>query len=392
MPRHHQVIVLGLGAMGSAAIYQLAKRGIDVLGLDQFAPPHELGSSHGETRITRLACAEGAQYYPLAKRSHEIWRELERELVVELLHQNGMLMIAAPGDHSPAHGVSNFLRATVDVAKASGVSFELLSGSQVRQRFPAFRARNNDEAYYDQVSGFVRPERCIESQLIRARALGAALQVNETATRIEQTGQEVLVVTDKGEYRASQLIVAAGAYLPGLLRERGVKRNFTVTRQVLFWFKAGTKEHHRQFTPDKCPVFIWQLAGASIFYGFPSIGGLEDGVKVATECNTVTSASDVDRTVSPEEIRAMFNTYVAPTFPGLSRECVKAKVCLYTQVDGARFIIDRHPAHERIIIASPCSGHGFKHSAAIGELLARMAVGECSAPPEFCLGYGARED
>jgi len=155
----YDAIVLGLGAMGSAATYQLARRGAKVLGIDQFAPPHELGSSHGETRITRIACGEGPEYAAFARRSHEIWRELEAELGVELLTQNGFLAISGKGERAANHGVSQFLDATVAAAKAAHVSYELLDTAAIRSRFPAFNVADGDAAYHDSVGGFVRPER-----------------------------------------------------------------------------------------------------------------------------------------------------------------------------------------------------------------------------------------
>jgi len=381
------VIVLGLGAMGAASVYQPAKRGAKVLGIDQYAPPHTLGSSHGESRVTRIACAEGPHFTPLARRSHEIWKELEAETGKSLLTENGMLMIAPPGEHQEAHGTNNFLKATLDIARTWDVPHEKLDTAQLRARFPAFAIRDGDEGYLDRVSGFVRPEACIEAQLTLARKLGAALHLDEKAIEIDQDGDEAVVVTDKGTYRARQLIVAAGAYLPTLLNSEALNAHFRVTRQVFFWFKARDAASHRQFAPDRCPVFVWQLKGQTIFYGFPALGDLSEGLKIATEYDAPTSARGVDRTVSAPEIRHMYETFVKPSFPGLSDECVRTEVCLYTEVKGARFLIDRHPEHDRIIIASPCSGHGFKHSAAIGELLSRMALGECGTLPEFRFDY-----
>jgi len=170
--------------------------------------------------------------------------------------------------------------------------------------------------------------------------------------------------------------VAAGAWLPGMLKPDLASR-FMVTRQVLYWFRARSEGAHALFSPGRFPVYIWQLPAPQSIYGFPATGGLEDGVKLATEqYDVATTPESVSRTVGPDEVREMYETYVEPFFPGLSPVCVRHKVCLYTWVDGARFIIDRHPDMDRVIVASPCSGHGFKHSAAIGELLAQMALGE----------------
>ena len=182
--------------------------------------------------------------------------------------------------------------------------------------------------------------------------------------------------TDKGTYHAKELIVAAGPWLPGLLQP-ALAGHFKVTRQVLYWFRAKSAREHAQFSPERFPVYIWQSPAPQPIYGFPAIGSLEEGVKLATEQDDMTTTPDaVARTVGPQEIREMYETYVGPYFPGPVAVCVKHKVCLYTQVDGARFIIDRHPDADRVIVASPCSGHGFKHSAGIGELLAQMALGE----------------
>lgn len=374
MPDAYDAIVLGLGAMGAAATYQLARRGAAVLGIDRYAPPHELGSTHGDTRITRIACGEGPEYSAFAVRSHEIWRQLETETGETLLTQNGILVLFGPGQRAPSHGVPQFLEATVDAARKAGLAYEILDTATIRRKYPALKVADGDEAYHDEVSGFVRPERCIAVQLGKARALGADLRLNERVGSFRQDGQAVTVTTDKGTYRARQLILTLGAWLPGFLPP-ALAGAFKVTRQVLYWFRARDGEAHAQFSPDRFPVYIWQLPRPQVIYGFPATGGLEEGVKVATEQELVTTTADtVDRTVSPAETRDMYETYVAPFFPGLSPACVKAKVCLYTGVGRARFIIDRHPDCERIIVASPCSGHGFKHSAAIGELLAEMAL------------------
>ena len=222
----------------------------------------------------------------------------------------------------------------------------------------------------------MRPERCVTAQLQKAKALGADLHLNETVISFDQTGGSVTVKTDKDTYHAKELIVAAGPWLPDFLKP-ALARQFKVTRQVLYWFRAKGAREHAQFSPERFPVYIWQLPAPQPIYGFPATGGLEEGVKLATEQDHTTTTPDtVARAVGPDEIREMYETYVGPYFPGLSPICVRHKVCLYTQVDRARFIIDRHPDADRVIVASPCSGHGFKHSAGVGELLAQMALGE----------------
>lgn len=374
MAKTYDVIVLGLGAMGAAAIYQLALRGASVLGLDQFTPPHEQGSSHGDTRITRLACGEGPHYTPFAQRSHQIWRSLEEEAGRPLLSQNGVVVIAGAGEVAPTHGVARFLDATVQSAKRWNLEHEVIDGAEISRRFPAFAVAADDQAYYDRWGGFVRPENCIAAQLSRARARGAELAMGEKVRSFRQEKGNVVVDTAQGTYRAAKLIVAAGAWLPRFL-EPALARQFGVTRQVLYWFQAKSPAEHARLAPEHCPVFIRQPTNAPGFYGFPAIGSFEEGVKIATEGHDVVDPDKVDRTVAPREIKAMAEIF-RPFLPGLSDRCLKAKVCLYTEVNGARFILDRLPGSENIIVASPCSGHGFKHSGGIGDVLAQMALGE----------------
>jgi sarcosine oxidase len=371
----YDAIVLGLGAMGSAALYQLSLRKASVLGIDQFHPPHELGSSHGDTRITRIACGEGMEYSAFATRSHAIWRDLERQTGRTLMTQNGLLVISGQGERSTVHGVPEFLQNTVDAANAAGVPFEMLTGREARRRFPALNLRDDDNVYFDKVGGFVRPETCVQTQLEFAQANGAEVHVNEAVTAFEQRGELVHVKTARGTYTARRLIVAAGAYLPDLLAEAH-RDQFTVRRQVLYWFRAKD-ESFDDFRPEKLPVYIWKLPAAEGVYGFPAAHGREDGVKIATgQFIEATTAQTVDRTVSAQEAAAMYQTYVAPYFPAVLPTPIRTKVCLYTCTPGSRFVIDRHPEHDRVIIASPCSGHGFKHSAGIGDALAQMALGE----------------
>jgi sarcosine oxidase len=374
--------------MGAAATYQLARRGARVLGIDRYSPPHEFGSTHGDTRVTRVACGEGPEYSVFAARSHQIWRELEAELGMDLFTQNGLLVLFGPGERAANHSVADFRGATVDAAKKAKLDYEILDTAQIRQRYPAFNVADGDEAYHDDVGGFVRPERCVTAQLQKAKALGADLHLNETVISFDQAGGSVTVKTDKDTYHAKELIMAAGSWLPDFLKP-ALAGQFKVTRQVLYWFQAKGAAEHAQFSPERFPVYIWQVPAPQPIYGFPATGGLEEGVKIATEQNHSTTTPDtVARAVGPDEIREMYETYVGPYFPGLSPTCVKHKVCLYTQVDRARFIIDRHPDADRVIVASPCSGHGFKHSAGIGELLAQMALGEKHQDiARFAFGY-----
>jgi len=375
MPAEFDVIIVGLGAMGSAASYQLAKRGAKVLGLDRYSPPHRFGSTHGETRITRIACGEGLEYTALAVRSNELWREIERESGADLLTQNGFASIAGKKRAAKA-GNAEFLEVTIAAAKAACIEYEILDGKDFRRRFPAFNIKDDDTVYFDRVGGFLRPEACVETQLRLAQSKSAAIHLNERALSFEETGNGVRVKTDSGEYVAKTLIVSAGPWLSEFLDSVPMP-GLKITRQIVCWYPVKDSARFEDFQPARFPVFVWQVPAQQISYGFPALGGPKDGVKISTEqYDVAVDPDDMDRTVSAAEQAALYEEYVEPYFPGLDRECVRSDVCLYTSVPDSRFVIDRHPTHSRVIVASPCSGHGFKHSAAIGEALAQMALGE----------------
>jgi sarcosine oxidase len=366
------VIVIGLGAVGSATAFQLAKRGAKVLGIDRFAPPHKHGSSHGETRITRLACGEGSVYTQFARRSHEIWRELERETGKQLLLQNGLLVISGKGQRASAHGNPSFLQASIDAAVENGVAHEVLFDAAIRQRFPAFKIANGDSAYYEPESGILFPEHGVDVQLKAAARHGARLQTNEVVERFEARKDGVEVVTNKATYIGDKIVVSVGPWLPDLL-PKSLSRKFTIRRQVLLWFALKDGEPTDRYKPDAFPVFYWQLPRKQALYGFPWIGTDEPAIKVATEqYDATTTAQTIDRNVTPEEIAAVYNEYVADFMPGVSPRCIKSATCMYTCTEDTHFVIDTLPGEPRVLVASPCSGHGFKHSPAIGEGIAEL--------------------
>ncbi len=366
-------IVLGLGAMGSAALYHLARKSGRVLGLDRYSPPHALGSTHGDTRITRLAIGEGAQYTPLALRSHELWRELEEETGKTLLTTNGGLIISSPVKTSRTH-VENFFQNTLDAARRFGIAHEVLNAEEIRRRFPPFKVADDEQGYLEKESGFVRPEECVGAYLSAAERRGAEIHRDENALAFHASATGVSVTTDRGTYAAETLIIAAGLWLPGLIGPE-LARNFTVYRQTLFWFEI--EGPLTPFLAEHYPVFIWELQGRQQgIYGFPAIDGAGGGIKIATEqYQGATSPDAVRRDVTPGEMRAMYADNVVPYISGVAGNCVKAVTCLYTVTPDFGFVIDRHPQYERVIVASPCSGHGFKHSPAIGEVLAELSTG-----------------
>ncbi len=376
MRAEFDAIVIGLGAMGSSAVYQLAKRGAKVLGIDRYSPPHRFGSTHGESRITRIACGEGLEYTPLALRSNELWREIERESGATLFTQNGFVSIAGKNERAAKAGNAEFLEVTIAAAKAAGIEYEIFGGKDFRKRFPAFGVKDSDTVYYDRVGGFLRPEACVEAQLRLAKARGATINTCEQVLSYHAAGDTVRVKTSKDEYAAKNIVIAAGPWLAGLMDAK-LMPGLKVTRQIVCWFRVKDSARFQDFQPAHFPTFVWQVPAPQIIYGFPAFGGPEQGVKISTEqYDFAVTPETVERSVSDAEQAALFEEYVEPYFPGLERTCVRSDVCLYTSVPDSRFVIDRHPASSRVIVASPCSGHGFKHSAAIGEAVAQMALGE----------------
>ena len=366
--RRTEVIVVGLGGMGSATCFQLAAHGVSVIGFDRYAPPHAYGSTHGDTRVTRLAVGEGLEYVPLVRRSHELWREIEEQTGAQLLTRSGGLVLA--------HAGSPFLEQTRAVAHQQQIEHEDLSSAELRQRFPMFAVDQGTEGYYEPEAGYVRPEDAVRAQLDLARRHGAQLQLGERVVEWTASTSGVTVTTAAGTYGAQQLVLCAGAWIAQLFPEGA--DIFAVYRQLLFWFPI--REGYAQLRDS--PIFVWELAGdkqdfAHLVgcYGFPAVDGPAGGVKVATESYDRTTAPDgKQHPATAAEIAEMYERYVAPHLPWLGAEPVRTVSCLYTNTRGSRFVIDRHPAHEAVLIVSPCSGHGFKHSAAIGESVAQWVT------------------
>ncbi len=369
MTRSSDVIVVGLGAMGSATLYQLARRGVSVIGIDRFSPPHERGSSHGESRITRQAIGEGEEYVPFALRSHEIWRELEADTGRSLFSPIGGLIIGRRTD-AGLHGHADFIGRTIAAARRFDIMHEVLTASEVTKRFPQFQLAGDETCYYEPGAGFLRPELCVEAQLDRARALGADIRTGETVTSMTADAASVTVVTSAGTYRAAHLVVAAGPWVLQLLGGPYAKL-LRVFPQTFYWFDP---DDAAAFAPGRFPIFIWRHGAGEDdhFYGFPVVG---DGMKIATEQFARTADPDAVRaTPSETDARQLYETQIRGRLLGVSPRCVHTTTCLYTVAPGFGFVIDRHPEWERVLVASPCSGHGFKHSAAIGEALAERAI------------------
>jgi sarcosine oxidase len=370
------VLVVGLGAMGSAALYQLARLGARAIGIDRFDPPHDKGSSHGDTRITREAIGEGRDFVPLILRSNQIWEELEAATGRSLLTRNGALILASQSVSGNHHGSTSFVQDTISTATEFGIAHETLGAEEIRRRYPQFKLSGDEVGYFEAGAGFLRPEACIETQLNLARQLGAKVFSSEIVLDIKQAERgTVEVQTDRSTYSAARAIVTAGPWIEKMLGAE-YARYFRIYRQVLCWFALA--RNAEQYTPSRFPVFIWIVGNRprDMLYGFPAIDGPQGGLKVASEQYEATvDPNEVARTVSEQGVAAMYGEYIAPRFPDVSGECLRAATCLYTVTPDAKFIVDKFRNWENVVFASACSGHGFKHSAAIGESLALWALG-----------------
>jgi len=371
MQQRCNVAVLGLGAMGAATAYQLAKAGVDVIGIDRYDPPHTQGSSHGDTRITRLSAGEGPQYLPLVRSSQRIWRELEALSGESLFEQCGVLVMTSSHAYDP-EDVYDFTHQTIALARAYGVRHEVLAAAAIRERFPQFApVLDSAIGYFEPEGGFVRPERCIAVQLKLARQHGARLLTHETVTQLQAHGDQVQITTDKGSIIADKVVVSAGMWSADLLGAP-FSDLLRVCRQKLFWFEL---QHEAAFAaPSPSFILIHGPGDADVNYGFPPLPG-ENSMKVATEQYLETSAADrLDRTITAREEQEMFRTQVQGRIAGLTPKVVKSSVCAYTVTPDCHFIIDEHPHLKNVTVVSACSGHGFKHSAGLGLALAQHCI------------------
>ena len=382
-------IVVGLGAMGSATLLQLARRGQRVLGLDRWDPPHANGSTHGDTRITRCAIGEGEDYVPLALRSHEIWREIEAETGADLLTQCGALILAPREGTAVVHGKQGFVRRTIQAAERFGIPHEVLDADEAMRRFPQFHLAGDELVYFEPGGGYVRPERCVAAELELARRHGARVQPNTQVTSILRDGSGVRVGTAAGEsFVAAEAVLAAGAWSPGLAGPT-LAPHMGVTRQVLHWFQPADPA---AFAPERCPVYIWTYGNRPEqgFYGFPVPPGTA-GVKIAMEqyLATVPDPDQLRREVTAAEAEAMHADHLATRLPGLLPGALRSVVCPYTMTADGDFLVARLPENDRVLLVSACSGHGFKHSAGLGEAVAKRLTGEGAGLEAFAAGRPA---
>jgi len=357
----YDVIVVGLGAMGSAAAYQLASRGARVLGLEAFDRAHELGSSGGLTRIIRLAYFEHPAYVPMLKAAWELWPRIQEEA------DTGQLIEVTGGVYVGRRG-SDVLDGSLKSAQTHGLAHELLDAAEARARFPAIELDDDMQALHEPLAGILFPDRCITAHTLLAERNGAELHFGERVMGWSSGDGGVTVTTNAGTYEADKLVVAAGAWLPKLAPELNLP--LTVERNALFWYEPTARPEI--FEPDQLPVWILELNEDYAFYGFPSLPG--QGVKVARHHGGRTVDPDaIDREATATDEQPV-REYMARYMPLANGRRLDSRVCMYTNTPDFNFILDVHPDDPRVVIASPCSGHGFKFSNIIGSMVADLAL------------------
>ena len=367
--RAHDVIVLGLGGMGSAAAYHLARRGQRVLGLDRFTPVHDRGSSHGGSRLVRRTYWEAPDYIALAERSYELWRELERSSGEELLVITGGLLLGSPE--------CRMLAGAQAAARQWDLDHELLTAADVRRRFPTLAPAPDTVAFYEPTGGVVRPEAVVAAHLRLAGAAGAELHFGEPAATWSVTpGGGVTVATDRATYRADRLVICPGAWATPLLGEIGVP--FAVQRLVETWFQP--KGGVTPFFPDRHPWWLWDVGSAShqlgfpgFLYGLPALDGPDGGVKLSQVSEEPCTAETVDRVVSAAEVEQVA-AILRPRLGVPLCRLVRASVCMWTNTPDHHFVLATHPQHPEVVVAAGCSGHAFKSIPVIGEIVADLAL------------------
>ena len=346
-------IIVGLGGMGSAAAYHLASRGQRVLGIDQFSPPHERGSSHGASRIIRLAYYEHPSYVPLLRRSYELWRQLERESGNALLRITGSLDASAPDGRIFAGSLAS--------CREHGLEHEVLTSAQISARFPGYQLPDGFMGVFQPEGGMLDPERCVAAHLRLAEQRGATIRRDEEVLEVSANS----VRTAKGVYSAPRVVISAGSWAA---RIAGLDGLAVPERQVVGWFATDRAD---AFAPERFPVFNIDVEEGH-YYGFPLDA---DGVKIGRyhhRGETVDPAS-YDRAIHPED-EAALRPFMTRYLPRASGKMVKAQTCLFTNSPDEHFIIDRSRDSASVIVAAGFSGHGFKFCSVVGEILADLAM------------------
>jgi sarcosine oxidase len=360
------VIVIGLGGFGSAALWRLAHLGVDVAGVERHGIGHHLGSSHGTTRLFRIACQEHPGLAPVALKSLELWAGLGDQTGERLVRQSGCLSVGAP-DSLPVRG-------TIAAAAAAGLPVDELSNAKLLDRQPQYAGLTPaDVGVWDPGAGICYPERNVRAHTAAAQRLGADVYPHTMVTGIEADQDGVTVHTPTVDLRAAQVVVAAGAWLgtlvPGLW--------LAPRRAPQYWFRPRDPQSD-EFTLDRFPAFIWERHDGVGLWGHGSAEdfGIKIGLGPAATDRTAIDPEELDRYIHLDTDVDELTAQVARAMPGLEPRPAKVIACMITDSADGQFLVGRLPGQPRVVVAGGDSGHGFKHAAGVGELVAQIVAGE----------------
>jgi sarcosine oxidase len=364
------VIVVGVGGMGSAACYHLARRGVRVLGLEQFDIPHNKGSSHGYSRMIRTAYYEHPNYVPLLQRAFKLWKQLEDESLLKILHVTGGLYMGNPNGEIVAGSLAS--------SQTHGLAYELHTHADLSNFFPQFRVPDDFVGLFEYQAGFLIPELAIGAHVDLAMRHGATIHGNEPVLRWRSDNNGATVTTARQTYHAEKVVFCGGAWSDKLVTDLRVK--LLVTRQVMGWVQPLRRDY---FQFGVLPVWAIDNNDGTLYYGFP-LTPESPGLKVAHHGpGPATDPDTINRTPGADDQQS-FRVAIQRHLPAADGPLVSMRICMYTNSPDHHFILDRHPAHPRVTIACGFSGHGFKFCSVIGEALADLAThGRSELPIEF---------
>lgn len=370
MNTHYDVIVMGVGAMGSAALHALAKRGYNVCGIEQFGIAHDKGSSHGESRLIRKAYFEHPDYVSLLHSSYDQWEQLEKRSKEKLFDKNGLLLAGEPD--------STLIQGLKSCYSQHDLPHEKLNPTDAQKRWPNINLPEDVEIYYDPIAGYLHVENCVREFCRLAKQNGADIFNGEKVIRWQADSKNaVTATTDKRKITADRLIITCGAWASDALETLDL--TLDIWRKVLYWYNTSDL---KKFQPGSFPSFFIETDKGG-FYGFPAIS--PEGVKIAEHYHkhSISHPDQLNRGVREREDTPVSN-FVAQTFPLLHSSPHKSVVCMYTMSEDEHFIIDHHPDHKNVVIGTGFSGHGFKFSPVIGNILADLAInGSTEYPMDF---------
>ncbi len=372
----YDVIVIGLGAMGSATVYQLSKTNLKVLGIDRYFPPHIWGSSHGESRITRQTIGEDERYIPLVRESNKIWKALEKESGQALFYKSGGYLLGHENSNMLFHNTEDFIARLVELANKHNIKYTTKTADDIRQEIPMLQIPSDTIGFYEPDAGVLYPEKIIAAFLKLAEKNGTSFLWNDKVTDWYTEDGLIHIKTDLEHFVTKKAIFTTGPWIQDFL-PTDLKPKVKVYKQEMFWFKPafrpeGKPEDGYAIGADAFPWIIWVGKNLDEFRTFfPTTKDGTKGIKFMTE--QYVEEVHPDKThyfITDEQVQAVYEKFVHTSIKGITSECLKREVCFYTVTKDARFLMDFHPDCKSVLFASPCSGHGFKHSAAIGKLLA----------------------